>query len=94
MSSIDSQLTLLRAKIAQLEEQKHEEKLVEDFIKAYPLETLEKIIEKKKKDIERNSYPNSRSLEREHDEEKVHFLEPILYALQNITKRLEVLESQ
>jgi hypothetical protein len=93
MSRIDSELTLLRAKIAQLEEQKQEEKLVEDFIKAYPLESLEKIIEKKKKDIERNS-DRSLSVQRTQDEEKVAFLEPILYALQNITKRLEVLESK
>jgi hypothetical protein len=93
MSRIDSELTLLRAKIAQLEEQKQEEKLVEDYIKAYPLESLEKIIEKKKKDIERNS-DRSLSVQRTQDEEKVAFLEPILYALQNITKRLEVLESK
>ena len=89
MSEIDSQIDKLRERLAYLEKQKEEElkKRVD------PLETLETIIDQKKKQIENNRYSKSLPLARFYDQEKVGYLEAILNALKNIEGRLEVLEN-
>jgi hypothetical protein len=61
---------------------------------AYPLKTLEGIIDEKRKQIERNSYSKSIPLARFYDQEKVAFLDPILNMLKNIQERLDALESK
>jgi hypothetical protein len=62
--------------------------------KASPLQTLEGIIEEKRKQIERNSYDKSLPLASFYDKEKVSFLEPIFNMLKDIQGRLEVLEKR
>ena len=92
MSHIDSEINTLRIRLATLEEQKriHSETLLEK--KAFPLKTLEGIINEKRKQIERNSYSKNLPLARYYDQEKVAFLEPILNILKNMEKRLDAQE--
>jgi hypothetical protein len=90
MSDIDNQIDKLRERLLYLEKQKEEElkKRVD------PLETLETIIDQKKKQIENNRYTKSLPLARFYDQEKVGYLEPILNALKNIEERLDILENK
>ena len=94
MSILDSELTSLRLRLAPLEEQKRIE--IEHTLEkeAFPMKTLEDIINEKKKQIERNNYSKSVPLAQFYDREKVAYLEPILNMLKNIQKRLEVLEKK
>jgi hypothetical protein len=93
MSQLDSELNILRTKLAILEEQKRIElETVSELSKAFPLEILEAIIDEKRKQIERNSYSKSIPLARFYDQEKVAFLEPIFNMLKNIQERLDALE--
>lgn len=92
MSQLDVELNALRSRIAMLEEQKRIESETASEKKAFPLKTLEAIIDGKKKQIERNSYSKSIPLARFYDQEKVEFLEPIFNMLKNIQDRLEALE--
>jgi hypothetical protein len=94
MSQLDSDLNLLRLRLAALEEQKRIETANVSEKKAFPLKTLENILDEKRKQIERNSYSKSLPLARFYDQEKVAFLEPIFNMLQNIQDRLEVLEKK
>lgn len=94
MSQLDSDLNLLRLRLAALEEQKRIETANVSEKKAFPLKTLEKILDEKRKQIERNSYSKSLPLARFYDQEKIAFLEPIFNMLQNIQDRLEVLEKK
>lgn len=94
MSQLDSDLNLLRLRLAALEEQKRIEIANVSEKKAFPLKTLEKILDEKRKQIERNSYSKSLPLARFYDQEKIAFLEPIFNMLQNIQDRLEVLEKK
>ena len=94
MSQLDSDLNLLRLRLAALEEQKRIETANVSEKKAFPLKTLEKILDEKRKQIEHNSYSKSLRLVRIYDQEKVAFLEPIINMLQNIQDRLEVLEKK
>lgn len=94
MSQLDSDLNLLRLRLAALEEQKRIETANLSEKKAFPLKTLEKILDEKRKQIERNSYSKSLPLARFYDQEKIAFLEPIFNMLQNIQDRLEVLEKK
>ena len=94
MSQLDSELNSLRLRLAALEEQKRFEMAVESEKKAFPLKTLEEIIDEKKKTIQRNSYSKNIPLERFYDQEKVAFLEPILNMLKDIQERLENLEKK
>ena len=89
MSDIDSQIDKLRERLAYLEKQRDEELQK----KINPLETLETIIDQKKKQIENNRYTKSLPLARFYDQEKVGYLEPILNALKNIEERLDILEN-
>ena len=94
MSAIDSELSLLKQRLAALEEQKRIEAEKDAEKKANPMKVLETIIEEKKKKIERNSYSNSIPLAQYYDQEKVAMLEPIFAMLQDIQKRLAALETK
>ena len=91
---MESELNLLKQRLAFLEEQKRIqiEKAAEK--KANPLKVLEVIIDEKKKQIANNRYSKSIPLARFYDEEKVSMLEPIFNMLLDIQKRLDVLENK
>ena len=92
MSRLDSEINALCSRLAILEEQRRIDSETLSEKKAFPLKTLEDIIDEKKKHIERNSYSKSLPLARYYDQEKVAFLEPILHILKNIQERLDALE--
>ena len=94
MSAIDSELSLLKQRLAALEEQKRIEAEKDAEKKANPMKVLETIIEEKKKKIENNRYSKSIPLAQYYDKEKVAMLEPILNVLQDIQKRLTALENK
>ena len=94
MSAIDSELSLLKQRLAALEEQKRIEAEKDAEKKANPMKVLETIIEDKKKQIENNRYSKNLPLAQYYDQEKVAMLEPILNALQEIQKRLTALENK
>jgi hypothetical protein len=94
MFHLDSEINSLRIRLSTLEEQKRIESETASEKKAFPLKTLEAIIDEKKKRIENNRYSKSIPLARFYDQEKVEFLEPILNMLKNIQERLEALEKK
>jgi len=94
MSQFDSEINALRSRLAALEEQKRIDSENASEKKAFPLKTLEGIIDEKKKQIDRNSYSKNLPLARFYDEEKVAFLEPIFNMLKNIQERLDALEKK
>jgi hypothetical protein len=94
MAQLDSELNTLRIRLATLEEQKRIKSETASEKKAFPLKTLEGIIDEKKKQIDRNSYSKNLPLARFYDEEKVAFLEPIFNMLKNIQERLDALEKK
>jgi tRNA U55 pseudouridine synthase TruB len=94
VKSLDSELTSLLLRLATLEEQKRIETECASEKEAFPLKTLENIIDEKKKKIERNNYSKSIPLAQFYDREKVAYLEPIFNMLKNIQERLEVLEKK
>ena len=75
MSQLDSELNMMRLRLAALEEQKRIETEIESDKKAFPLKTLEAIVDEKRKQIGRNSYSKSIPLARFYDQEKLAFLE-------------------
>ena len=93
-SEMESELNLLKQRLAFLEEQKQIQIEKEAEKKANPLKVLEVIIDEKKKKIANNRYSKSIPLARFYDEEKVSMLEPIFNMLQDIQKRLDILESK
>jgi hypothetical protein len=94
MSNIDTELSLLKQRLAVLEEQKRIEAEKEAEKKANPMKVLVDIIDEKKKKIENNRYSKSLPLAQYYDQEKVAMLEPILNMLQDIQKRLTALETK
>ena len=94
MSRLDLDIESLRKRLADLEQQKELETENSLEKKLFPLETLEDIVDKKRKQIQRNSYSKSIPLARFYDEEKLGYLEPIFNMLKNIQERLEVLEKR
>lgn len=93
MSQIDSELRLLRQRLAHLEEQQLAEIKKELQKKAHALQFLENFIEEKKDRIRQNRYSRSIPLAAYYDGEKIAFLEPILNILKDFQTRLEALES-
>lgn len=91
---MESELNLLKQRLAFLEEQKRIQIEKETEKKANPLKVLEVIIDEKKKQIANNRYSKSIPLARFYDEEKVSMLEPIFNMLLDIQKRLDVLENK
>ena len=94
MSSIDSEVERLRLRLAALEQQKRNEDAIAAEKRAFPMKTLEAILDEKRKQIERNRYSKSIPLARFYDQEKLSYLEPIFNMLKNIQERLEVLENK
>lgn len=94
MSQLESELNTLRIRLATLEEQKRIELETASQKKAFPLKTLEGIIDEKRNQINRNSYSKSIPLARFYDKEKLAFLEPIFIMLKNIQERLDALEKE
>jgi hypothetical protein len=94
MSAIDSELERLRLRLSALEEQKRIEEASVAEKKAFPLKTLEGILDEKRKQIERNRYSKSVPLARYYDQEKLAYLEPIFTILKSINERLDVLEKK
>ena len=96
MSQLDSDLNLLRLRLAALEEQKRIETANVSEKKAFPLKTLEDTIDNFRQSAnrgcgkigssQRENYLNSRR--------ELSFLEPILIALRDIQGRLEILEKR
>ena len=94
MSQLDSEISIMRARLNALEEQKQlEEKLAVEK-KTFPLKTLEDIIIDKRMQIQNNRYSKNVPLARFYDVEKIGYLEPILDALKNIQERLNALEKK
>jgi hypothetical protein len=90
MNQLDDELVLLRNRIAALEEKKRRE----EENKMNPMTKLEAVIDEKKKNhrypgpgSHRDRFVNYNMLTGE-----LAYLEPILYALQDIQKRLTALE--
>ena len=96
MSQLDSELNMLRIRLAALEEQKRIELETASEKKEFPLKTLEEIINAKKIQIEDDTkHPRKRvPLAKYYEKEHVAFLEPILDALKNIQERLDALEKR
>jgi hypothetical protein len=90
MNSIDNQLMVLHAKIAELEEKKRRE----DERRNNPIMVLENFVEIKKQAVERNSYSNNLPLARKYDQEKILMIEPVLIVLKNLLERVEKLEEK
>ena len=96
MSQLDSELNTLRIKLAVLEEQKRIQAETESEKKAFPLKTIEDIIDNNRQSVNRgcgkigscqreNYYNSGRQLA---------FLEPIFNAFRDIQGRLEILEKK
>ena len=94
MSNIDSELILLKQRMATLEEQKRIEAEKEAEKKANPMKVLESFIDATKKKVENNNYAKGAQLAAYYDAEKIAYLEPILNALLDIQKRLDALEQK
>ena len=92
MSTLDTELSLLKHKLALLEEQKKIQTEKDIYEVLNPMNVLEDIIKKKAEQISRNSYSKSIPLARFYDEEKLAMLKPIFNALKNIDTRLTALE--
>jgi hypothetical protein len=90
MNSIDNQLMILHAKIAELEEKKRRD----DERRNNPIMVLENFIEVKKQCVERNSYSNNLPLARKYDQEKILMVEPVLIVLKNLLERVAKLEEK
>lgn len=92
MSQLDAELYLVRARLAALEEQKQNEMKAASEKKAFPLESLEKIINETRDGIPRCLSSSPRFYPQMYEQMKLAFLEPILDALKKINERLDVLE--
>jgi hypothetical protein len=90
MSTLDTELFLLRQKLAALEEQK---RLLTEK-KANPMKALEEFIAEKKGRILGNRYSKTAPLARMYEQEKVDMLEPVLLILKDFQQRLEALEKR
>lgn len=92
MSHLDSELIMLRRRLAALEEQKRIEVEKESKERALPLKTLETLINEYevmipgKDRVQQERWSESRK--------KLRFLKPILDVLKNIQQRLEILEQR
>ena len=93
MSQLDTELKLLRQRLAYLEEQKILEIERELQKKAHSLQVLDNFILDKKNRIQKNTYSRSVPLAAYYDSEKIAFLEPILNTLLDFQRRIEALEA-
>ena len=92
MSQLDSEISMLRRRLADLEEQKQIDVKKASDKKEFPLKTLEVLIDNYeslipgKNQIQEEKWRTSR--------EKLRFLKPILDVLKDIQERLEILEKR
>ena len=93
MSQLDTELKLLRQRLAYLEEQKILEIERELQKKAHSLQVLDNFILDKKNRIQKNTYSRSVPLAAYYDSEKIAFLEPLLNTLLDFQRRIEALEA-
>ena len=94
MTDINSEINFLHLRLALLEKQKQTTLEKRKQIETEPMIILEDIINKKRQQIDRNSYSKNIPLARFYDQETLGFLEPIFYMLKNIQERLEILENK
>ena len=90
MNSIDHELMILHAKIAELEEKKRRD----EERRTNPIMILENFVEVKKQAVERNSYSNNLPLARKYDQEKIVMIEPVLVVLKDLLERVSRLEQK
>jgi hypothetical protein len=90
MNTVEHELMILHAKIAELEEKKRRE----DERRNNPIAVLESFIELKKQAVERNSYSNNLPLARKYDQEKIVMIEPVLVVLKDLLERVSRLEQK
>ena len=96
MSQLDSELNMLRIRLAALEEQKRIEAETVSEKNAFPLKTLEDTIDTFRQSANRGCGKIGSS-QRENclnSRRELSFLEPILIALRDIQGRLEILEKR
>jgi hypothetical protein len=92
MSQLDSELIMLRKRLAALEEQKRKEEEMASEKKELPLKTFEVLI-----DYYESLVPGKDQYQTEKwrkSQEKLKFLKPILDVLKDIQLRLEILEKR
>jgi len=92
MSQLDSEIIMLRRRLADLEEQKQFEVKKASDKKEFPLKTLEVLI-----DNYESLIPGKNQIQQEKwriSREKLRFLKPILDVLKDIQERLEILEKR
>jgi hypothetical protein len=89
-----SELTLLRAKVAALEEAALEEAAAAAQIqkKATAMERLQKILDNKKAALARNSYSKSVPLAAFYDREKVDLVDALIDIIEGLNARVTSLE--
>ena len=92
MSGIDSEINSLRARIVLLEQQKRFEDMIASEKKAFPLKTLQKIVDDTRNGIPKCQVSSPSFYPQMYERMKLEFLEPILDALKNIQERLDILE--
>ena len=90
MNTIDHELMILHAKIAELEEKKRRD----EERRTNPIMILENFVEVKKQAVERNSYSNNLPLARKYDQEKIVMIEPVLVVLKDLLERVSRLEQK
>jgi len=90
MSQIDSELTLLRHRIAVLEEQKRAELLA----RVHPLTVISRIIDERTARLDRNKHDKGFPMSRLYDQEQIETLVPIYTLLTTIQERLDALEKK
>lgn len=92
MSQLDSEIIMLRRRLADLEEQKQIEVKKASEKKEFPLNTLEVLI-----DNYESLIPGKNQIQEEKwraSRDKLRFLKPILDVLKDIQERLEILENR
>jgi hypothetical protein len=94
IEELKKQLVNVEGQIAYLEEQKKLEEEQETIKKSNQLNTFKNIIDKKRNQIDNNSYSKSIPLARFYDQEKLEMMESIFNMFINIQDRLEKLEKK
>ena len=93
MSQLDSELNALRIRLATLEEQKRIESEIASEKKAFPLKTLEDIIDSHRS-VRSGGFNKFQQERWNYAQGKLAFLEPIFIMLKNIQERLDALEKK